>query len=102
MIREDCGKETKMESDAALEWIAQQYQGGCKQVAEPRGGCTHVVEPPLAEDQQGLCEQDGYERTNSMEYIRRHFYENVMCYIQKLVWYTQNPTCPPKFPCYHI
>ena len=44
----DCGKETKRESDAALEWIAQQcettqpqmYQGGCMQVAEPRGGCT--------------------------------------------------------------
>ena len=70
MTREDCGKETKMESDAALEWIAQQcettypheqYQGGCMQVAEPRGGCTQVVEPPLAEAQQGLCEQDGYE-----------------------------------------
>ena len=55
MTRDDCGKETKMGSDAALEWIAQQcettypheqYQGGCKQVAEPRGGCTQVVEPP--------------------------------------------------------
>ena len=65
-----------MGSDAALEWIAQQcettyphekYQCGCKQVAEPRGGCTQVVEPPLAEAQQGLCEQDGYEWTNSME-----------------------------------
>ena len=48
MTREDCGKETKMESDAALEWIAQQCettqpheqnQGGCMQVAEPHG-CT--------------------------------------------------------------
>ena len=53
MTKDDCGKETKMESDAALEWIVQQceiphekYQGGCKQVAEPRGGCTQVVEPP--------------------------------------------------------
>ena len=55
MTRNDCGKGTKMESDAALESIAQQcettypheqYQSGCKQVAEPRGGCTQVVEPP--------------------------------------------------------
>ena len=57
MTRVDCGKETKMESDAALEWIAQQFettypheqnQGGCMQVAEPRGGCTQVVEPPFS------------------------------------------------------
>ena len=34
--------------------------------------------------------------------IGRHFYENVMCLIQKSVWYTQNPTCPPKIPCYHV
>ena len=26
MTREDCGKETKMGSDAALEWIAQQCE----------------------------------------------------------------------------
>ena len=26
MTRYDCGKETKMESDAALEWIAQQCE----------------------------------------------------------------------------
>ena len=26
MTRHDCGKETKMESDAALEWIAQQCE----------------------------------------------------------------------------
>ena len=26
MTRGDCGKETKMESDAALEWIAQQCE----------------------------------------------------------------------------
>ena len=49
MTSDDCGKETKTESDTALEWIAQQCestyphkqnQGGCMQVAEPRGGCT--------------------------------------------------------------
>ena len=26
MTRDDCGKETKMESNAALEWIAQQCE----------------------------------------------------------------------------
>ena len=34
--------------------------------------------------------------------IGSHFYENVMCLIQKSVWYTQHPTCPPKIPCYHV
>ena len=57
MTRDDCGKETKMESDAALEWIAQQRettypheqnQGGCMQVTDPLGGCTQVVEPPFS------------------------------------------------------
>ena len=36
MTREDCGKETKRESDAALEWIAQQCETTYPPRAKPR------------------------------------------------------------------
>ena len=36
MTRDDCGKETKMESDAALEWIAQQCETTYPPRAKPR------------------------------------------------------------------
>ena len=77
MTREDCGKETKMESDAALEWIAQQCettypheqnQGGCRQVAEPRGGCTLSCGTTIAEDQQGLCRWLRMDKLNGKAY----------------------------------
>ena len=58
MTRDDCGKETKMESDAALEWIAQQcettYPTSKTKVdgvfrSQNHGVDVHeVVEPPFS------------------------------------------------------
>jgi len=60
MIREDCGKETKRESDAALDWIAQQCETTQPQdvprwmyASSRTTGWMYamIMEPPLAEDQ---------------------------------------------------
>ena len=57
MTREDCGKETKSESDAALEWIAQQCETTnptSKTKVDVRKSQNHgvdvheVVEPPFS------------------------------------------------------
>ena len=60
MTRDDCGKETKMESDSALEWIAQQcettYPMSKTNRRTARWTYMKLWNRHLADDQQGLCE----------------------------------------------
>ena len=50
MTRDDCGKEIKMESDAALEWIAQQCETTSKTKVDVCKSQNHGVDVHEAVD----------------------------------------------------